>query len=195
MLSFDLLHFSSLLFATIKREIEQEFAQLEQTHRSSDLVNAAVLFRHFNKLYWFSTAEKHRFRYIQRTPHVSAIIRPSKFLNKPAEVLLLITIVVALFKFSSRCSCDSLHFCSDALRNVRCICTCSLVFDLLQVVLNFLVEALHSFIAVYLLVQELVLLLFCTDKIFDSGVGALHLYDVEVLYTDATSAAEFLTLF
>ena len=61
-------------------------------------------------------------------------------------------------------------------------------------ILNLLIKTLHSFIAVYLLVQELVLLFFCTDKIFNSRVRALRFDDVEVLYTDATSAAELLAL-
>jgi hypothetical protein len=64
LLSFNLLDFSSIVFAAFDREVEKEFTQFKKTHRATNLVDAAVLLRHFNQLYWFSIAKKYGLRYV-----------------------------------------------------------------------------------------------------------------------------------
>ena len=120
-----------VVLSSLCRQRTQILPEVDQAHGTSSMkVEAVIIFGGLVYSCWFPVEEKHRLRNIDRTAHVGTFRTPSKFLNKPAIVLLFIAVVVSLAKLDGTIVLNSLQLLNDSFLQVK-IASILRLFDLL----------------------------------------------------------------
>ena len=114
-----LLNFALVLLAALLRDVEEVLAQFHETDGAAHLIHAVVILGCLDHFHGLASVENNRFLYIDGAAQVGALICPSKFLEKPVEVLLLKAKVISLFELRGILLLNPCHFCLNLLLQVR----------------------------------------------------------------------------